>query len=155
MSVREPGGPPKPRTLAVASPAPHSEISRRRHLTVLIASSDRDYLRLARTVLRMSGHTVFTTSVRPDRVRRQVRLRRPDVVLLDCDPDDLVRAGEDLTTFDVALLGVRDDPGPGTSHGAAPISKWVSTDALADAVARAAADRSAATRRHLRVVGPR
>lgn len=154
MSARECGG-SRPRTIAVAQPVAHSKIPRRRHLTVLIASSDRDYLRLARTVLRMSGHTVFTTSVRPDRVRRQVRLRRPDVVLLDCDPDDLVRSGEDLTTFDVALLGVRDDPGPGASHSSATISKWVSTDALADAVARAAADRSAGTRRHLHVVAPR
>lgn len=157
MSARDSGGPATPHAIAVDAGhrPPRGEIPCRGRLTVLIASPDRDYLWLARTVLRSHGHIVFTTSIRPERVRRQVRLRRPDVVLLDSDPDDLAWARESLATLRVALLGVHDDPRPGTSQSAAAIGKWVSADALADAVARAVDDGSAGGRRRLRVVDPR
>ncbi len=123
------------------------------HLTVLIASPDHDYLRLARTVLRIRGHIVFTTSVGPDRLRRQVSLRWPDVVLLDCDANVLTQAHASLTALGVAVLRVVDDPAAGASPSRAPIGKWVPATALVDAVARAGDERTAAGRPHLRLVG--
>ena len=56
-----------------------------RTLDVLLASKDRDFLRLARTVLRSAGHHVASTAVCSARVAGQVHLRTPRVLLLDAD----------------------------------------------------------------------
>ena len=125
-----------------------------RRLTVLIASPDRDYLRLAQIVLRLHGHLVYTTSVKPDRLRRQVRLREPDILLIDCDSDTLAQVRSSLTApHAVAVLRVYEGPAAIGSPEDALIGKWVSPSCLASAVARAVEQSPASGFRTLRLAG--
>ena len=125
-----------------------------RRLTVLIASPDRDYLRLAQIVLRLHGHLVYTTSVKPDRLRRQVRLREPDILLIDCDSDTVAQFRSSLTApHAVAVLRAYEGPTVSGAPADGSIGKWVSPSCLANAVARAADQPPASGFRTLRLAG--
>ena len=57
-------------------------------LTVVVICADRTFLRFANALLRNGGHTAFATGVHVADAAVQVRLRAPDVVLLDVDHAD-------------------------------------------------------------------
>ena len=109
------------------SDAPHrSRPSGPPAVDVLVASRDRNFLTLARAVLRAAGHHVVTTSVRSERVQRQVRLRGPRVLLLEADPEtvQLVRIAAAATG--TTVLRITDDPGAEAAADETPsaVHKW-------------------------------
>ena len=123
-------------------------------LTVLVASPDRDYLRLARAVLRTHEHLVYTTSVSHEALCRQVRLRRPDVVLIDVSFEADKRFRADLTApHAIPVLRVVEGSDDAGSPGFGMIDKWAAPTELARAVGRAAEVSSATVSRRLRLVG--
>lgn len=61
----------------MSSPLPHSP------LTVVVVSSDASFRRLAGAALSRAGHVVHTAAATPLRLERLVRLRHPQVVVLD------------------------------------------------------------------------
>ena len=61
----------------MSSPLPHSP------LTVVVVSSDAAFRRLAGAALSRAGHAVHTAAATPQRLERLVRLRHPDVVVID------------------------------------------------------------------------
>lgn len=54
-----------------------------RAVTVLVVSADGGFRRLAGAAISRAGHEVHTTTAAPLRIDRLIRLRRPDVVVMD------------------------------------------------------------------------
>jgi hypothetical protein len=107
---------------------------------VVVAVGDQNFLRLAAAVLVRAGHRVWTTTDRPTRVARMVRLHVPDVLILEADSE----AGADIEArigrlpLRPALLYVADDPAasPGAQTRA---PKWERPEELVHEVERLAA----------------
>lgn len=57
----------------------------REPLDVVIATGDRDFRRVTSALLANEGCRVQSSGVAPDRIRRLVEARRPDVLILDAD----------------------------------------------------------------------
>jgi len=72
--------------------------------SVLIASSDPGFRRLAGAALTRAGNEVRTMTVRPWRVQRVIDLHPPDVVVLDVDESD----GRELNAH---VAGLTTPPG--------------------------------------------
>lgn len=112
-------------------------------LTVVAMSPDAAFRRVAGAALSHAGHDVYTAASTPFRLERLVRLRRPDVVVLeviDGTPMPTTSQMSRLTsTSSVVLVAA-------TSSDQA-LDKWGPLDAL---VARVEA--VAAGERHLRLV---
>lgn len=106
-----------------------------RALDVLVASADRDFLMLARTVLRSAGHHVASTTVCSVRVAGQVRLRTPRVLLLDADIPTVEAVRAASADSGTAVLRVTDDPpGPADPDAPSPVHKWASATTLLDTI---------------------
>ena len=52
---------------------------------VVIATADRDFRRVTRALLSNEGCSVQSTGAAPDRIRRLMDARRPEVLILDAD----------------------------------------------------------------------
>ena len=100
---------------------------------VLVVCADRNFQRYARAVLVQGGHQVFITAMSAVDVAVQVRLRSPQVVVLDVDHQhaDNVR----VAFGRIVVVEVSDEP---EATGGATVGKWDGGPALLDAVERAA-----------------
>ena len=116
-------------------------------VAVLIVCADRNFQRFARAVLRQSGHTAFVTGVRAADVAVQVRLRAPNVVLLDVDHEDAEAIRRVLGR--TAVVAASDDP---ATIAAGAVGKWDGAPALVAAVEEAA--NAVRRRSSLRLVKP-
>ena len=96
----------------------------RDELTIVVAAEDAGFRRYAAAILGRAGHRVLVTTDRPWRMRRLVRARDADVVLLE---------GVD----DTHGLG----PGVGVVVVGGDVAKWGSAADLVAAVATAAGRR--------------
>ena len=103
-------------------------------LDVLIASKDRNFVTLARAVLRAPGHHVVTTTVRSERVRRQVRLREPRVLLLDADPITAAALLADPGAPGTVVVRVTDEPDHAATDAPPAVDKWGPASDLLSAV---------------------
>ena len=101
--------------------------------SVLVVCADKNFQRYARAVLRQHGHAVFATGVRIDDVAVQLRLRAPDVVLLDIDHLDAESLRSVLARQ--AVVEVAEDP---LAAGPPAVGKWDAATELVDAVHAAA-----------------
>ena len=142
----------------------------RPRVDVLIASSDPNFLRLAGAVLSRAGHAVHTTTDRTTRVQRLVRLRTPQVLVIETAEGAAPQVYAMVAGFGVALglVLVSDDTPTQAAvaryaRGAGQfVPKWGPSEALVEAVERAAgtvpadpADRALDTPRpRLRLVQP-
>lgn len=127
-------------------------MSHERPLEVLLASDDRAFLRLAGAVLGNAGHATTRSGVSARRLERLVRLRRPDVLVLDAHSSAVVvaevcamllAAGRPLAL----VLVCEDGETPETGHsGELPVvARWGAPDSLVQAVQTAAGTPTAAT----------
>ena len=116
-------------------------------VTVLVVCADRNFQRYARAVLVQDGHQVFITAMSAADVAVQVRLRSPQVIVVDVDHEcaDEARAA----CGRIAVVEVSDEPG---AAGGATVGKWEGGPALVDAVERAVV--IARRRSLLRIVRP-
>ena len=132
-----------------------------------MASRDPNFLRLASAVLSRAGHGVHTTTDRTTRVQRLVRLRTPQVLVIEAAEGaaSQVRAMVAGIGISLGVVLVSDEArhyvnglrGPGDMP---VVAKWGSPDALVYAVELAAASVPAdaqsraadAPRSHLRLV---
>jgi chemotaxis response regulator CheB len=115
--------------------------------SVLVASRDGDYRRLAGAALAGAGFDVRTVVARAERVERILADRLPDVLVLDASPASVAR----IDTFIGALerppaLVVVAERGRGSAEDT---DKWCPPAALVDAVATARRRRG---RRRLHIV---
>lgn len=116
-------------------------------VAVLVVCADRNFQRYARAVLRQEGHQVFVTGMSAADVAVQIRLRSPQVIVVDVDHQ---HAGEVRAAFGrIAVVEVSDEPGA-VSGGA--VGKWDGGPALIDAVERSVV--IARRRSLLRIVRP-
>jgi hypothetical protein len=116
-------------------------------LGVLVASSDPNFRRLAATVLREAGHVASTSDLRSDRLSRHLRLRSPDVILVDADVATALLIRDAIGQPPVVVCAL-DEPQPGSELPV--VGKWAAPGALVTAVEDAAQRRG---RPRLRLVG--
>lgn len=105
-------------------------------VSVLVASSDAAFRRLAGAGLSRAGAEVETVTAGPMRVERLLRLRRPQVVVLDaaCASFDQVRARIGELPDPPAVVLVAEQPAAGM------LAKWGPLEALVAEVQRAAGE---------------
>ena len=109
--------------------------------SVLIASTDPGFRRLAGAALARAGNDVRTMTVRPWRVQRVIELNPPDVVVLDVDET----AGREVNahvsglTTPPGLVLVAEDLDASDLHA---IDKWGPVENLVEEVRLAALDRA-------------
>ena len=106
-------------------------------VSVLVASPDRNFLILARTVLRGAGHHVATTTVSAERVRGQVRLRAPQVLLLDADQATVAALRADPGSTGTTVVHVVEEPGQEPADAPPAVGKWAPGSEFLEAVQNA------------------
>jgi hypothetical protein len=112
-------------------------------LTVIVASPDAAFRRLAGAALSRVGHEVHTAAATPNRLERLVRLRHPEVVIFD------VSSGAEPPSPD-SLGGLRAAPAVvlvSEHRVPAALHKWAPLDDLT-----AATESAARARPGLRVI---
>ena len=113
-------------------------------LTVLVICADRTFLRFAKATLRSGGHTAFATRTHVADAAVQVRLRAPDVVLLDVDHADADAVRRVLGRTPVVEISA--DPQATATRA---IGKWAVPSEIVTAVEAAASAGRRRSRLHI------
>lgn len=100
--------------------------------TVLVICADRNFQRFAQTVLRQKDYAAFAVGVGMPDVAVQIRLRSPDVILLDLDSEPASQLRRTLRRRSVVEVSAT---AAGAESGV--IGKWDGADDLVGAVERA------------------